>query len=153
MRGLTFEIPNEYGQHLDNILSAINCQQYFWLTGGEEAYYIENGELGSPLFPRQEIWGGEAFLQRISNGMYYTIFADLKAFPTEAEVKDIMTYDEFLNSACELAFLLVDCSYVIIYAKDPQTTKRLHAHATSLNYTNIEFITDNLDARTTLKAF
>lgn len=153
MRGLTFEIPNEYGQHLYNILSVINCQQYFWLTGGEEAYYIENGELGSPLFPRQEIFYGETFLQRISSGTYYTIFADLKAFPTEADVKDIMIYKDFLNSACELAFLLVDCSYVIIYAKDPQTTKRLHAHATSLNYSNIEFISDNLNARTTLKAF
>lgn len=41
MRGLSFEIPNKYGQYLFDILNAFDFKQYVWKTGGEEAYYIK----------------------------------------------------------------------------------------------------------------
>lgn len=153
MRGLTFEIPNKYGTYLLDVLSSIHGQQYVWQTGGEEAYYIENGELGTPLFPKAQIFEGEAFYHRIAQAPQYVIFADLKAFPSEADVVDILTYTDFLNSRCEMAFLLVDCSYVTIYAKNPHMIQRLHAHATASHYENIAYITEENDDRTTLKAF
>ncbi|MER2000910.1 MAG: DUF2691 family protein, partial [Lysinibacillus sp.] len=52
MIGLSFIIPNEYGRYLFDILKPIGLEQYFWLTGCEEAYYIEDNELGTPLFPK-----------------------------------------------------------------------------------------------------
>lgn len=153
MRGLTFGIPNKYGTYLLDMLSSIHGQQYALQTGGEEAYYIENGELGSPLFPGAQIYEGEAFYSRIAQGLQYVIFANLKAFPTVDDVVDIETYADFLNSRCEIALLLVDCSYVTFYAKNPQTLKRLHAYATASHYQNIALITEKNDDRTTLKAF
>lgn len=153
MRGLTFEIPNEYGRHLFNILSEINCKEYIWQTGGEEAYYIENGKLGSSIFPKQYVYQGGAFYNRISKGDQYPIFADLKAFPTAADVQDIATYEEFVKSACVFVLLLVDCSYVTIYAKNEQILKTLYTKAVASNYTAITYITDENDDRTTLTAF
>ena len=153
MRGLSFEIPNGHGQYLFDILNAFDFKQYVWKTGGEEAYYIENGELGIPLFPKPHVYTGEALYKTISKTDYYVIFADLKAFPDPLHVKDITTYEEFLNSRCEFVLLLVDCSYVTIYAKNPEVITALYAKAIDSAYENVAYITDENDSRTTLVAF
>ena len=153
MRRLSFEIPNEYGQYLFDILNAFDFKQYFWKTGGEEAYFIENDELSTPLFPKPHVYTGEAFYKRISERDYYVIFADLKAFNDPLHVKEISTYEEFLNSKCEFVLLLVDCSYVTIYAKNPEVITALYAKAIDSAYENVAYITDENDNRTTLVAF
>jgi len=153
MRGLSFEIPNEYGQYLFDILNAFDFKQYFWKTGGEEAYFIENDELSTPLFPKPHVYTGEAFYKRISERDYYVIFADLKAFNDPLHVKEISTYEEFLNSKCEFVLLLVDCSYVTIYAKNHEVITALYAKALASEYENVAYITDENDERTTLVTF
>lgn len=153
MRGLSFEIPNKYGQYLFDILNAFDFKQYVWKTGGEEAYYIENDKLGTPLFPKPHVYTGEAIYKRISKRDYYVIFADLKAFPDPLHVKEITTYEEFLNSRCEFVLLLVDCSYVTIYAKNPEVINAVYAKAIASEYENVAYITDENDSNTTLVAF
>ena len=153
MRGLSFEIPNEYGQYLFDILNAFDFKQYVWKTGDEEAYYIENGELGIPLFPKPHVYTGEALYKAISETDYYVIFVDLKAFSDPSYVKEITTYEEFLNSRCEFVLLLVDCSYVTIYAKNTEVLTAVHAKAIDSGYENVTYITDENDSNTTLKAF
>lgn len=153
MRGLSFEIPNKYGQYLFDILNAFDFKQYVWKTGGEEAYYIENHKLGTPLFPKPHVYTGEAIYKRISKRDYYVIFADLKAFPDPLHVKEITTYEEFLNSRCEFVLLLVDCSYVTIYAKNPEVINAVYAKAIASEYENVAYITDENDSNTTLVAF
>ncbi|MBD8036329.1 DUF2691 family protein [Solibacillus sp. A46] len=153
MRGLSFEIPNRYGQFLLDILNAFDFKNYFWKTGGEEAYYIENDKLGSPLFPKPYLYTGDAFYKRISETDYYLIFADLKAFPDPLHVRDFTSYEQFLNSQCEFVLLLVDCSYVTIYAKDQQVLKALHDQAIASKYENVSYITDENDSRTTFEIF
>lgn len=153
MIGLSFTIPNEYGRYLFDILKPIHPEQYFWLTGGEEAYYIEDNELGTPLFPKTHVYAGVAFYKRISEKDYYAIFADLKAFKDRSHVKDITTYDEFLNSQCEIALLLVDSCYVTIYAKNVQHLSALHRQAIVSNFEDVAYITEENDDRTRLKTF
>lgn len=153
MRGLSFEIPNEYGQYLFDILNAFDFKQYVWETGGEEAYFIENGELGTPLFPKPHVYAGDEFYKTISEKDYYVIFANLKAFPNRSYVKDITTYEEFLNSRCEFVFLLVDGSYVTIYVKSSEVLTALYVKAIASEYENVAYITDENDSRTTLVAF
>ena len=153
MRGLSFEIPNEYGQYLFNILNAFDFKQYVWKTGGEEAYYIENGELGIPLFLKPHVYTGEGLYKSISETDYYVIFADLKAFPNPLLVKEITTYEEFLNSQCEFVLLIVDCAYVTIYVKSPEVLTAVYAKAIASEYENVAYITDENDSRTTLVAF
>ena len=153
MRGLSFEISNEHGQYLFDILNAFDFKQYVWKTGGEEAYYIENDELGTPLFPKPHVDTGDEFYKTISEKNYYIIFADLKAFPDPSYVKDITTYDEFLDSRCEFVLLLVDCAYVTIYAKNLELLTAVYAKAIASEYENVAYITDENDSRTTLVTF
>ena len=148
MRGLSFEIPNEYGRYLYDILEDNNIKKYFWKSGDGEAYYIENNELGAALFPQPYTYTGQDLYNRISAKHYYVIFADLKAFKEKTHVQEIATYDDFLNSQCEIALLIVDSTYVTIYIKDQHVTERLYRKAVHNGYENIAFITDENDLRT-----
>ncbi|MER1986710.1 MAG: DUF2691 family protein [Solibacillus sp.] len=153
MRGLSFEIPNQYGRYLFDILEGIDLKSYFWRHGGGEAYYIEDGTLGSPLFPKPYFYTGEELYRTISARDYYVIFADLKAFLNETDVQEIATYEEFLASPCEFVLLVVDCAYVTIYAKNEQVLRRLYKEAVAAGYKNVAYMTDDNDDRTTLIAF
>ncbi|NOU91935.1 DUF2691 family protein [Paenibacillus sp. LMG 31456] len=50
-RGLSFEIPNEYGRFLGEVLKPIDVSAFNWYIGCEESYFIENGTLEALLFP------------------------------------------------------------------------------------------------------
>lgn len=152
MRGLSFEIPNKYGRFLFDILSAIDIKNDHWRVGGGEAYYIEADQLGAPLFLKSAYTGDELYETLTAND-YYVIFADLKAFPQQADVQEIPTYEAFVTSRCEFVLLIVDCAYVTLYAKSEQAIKQLYTQAITAGYTEVTYITDDNDDRTTLVAF
>ncbi|MNI20855.1 hypothetical protein D3C73_743530 [compost metagenome] len=83
VRGISFEIPNEYGKWLVNILKPINCNKYKWFIGLGEEYKFQDNDL-IPLFPDDVgILKGEELLKFIDTAEnQYIIFTDLKAFPT-----------------------------------------------------------------------
>lgn len=68
-------------------------------------------------------------------------------------MREIETYQEFVESECTFVLLLVDSSYVTIYSKDQVTVKYLFSKAITAGYKNIEYITDENDTRTKLIAF
>ncbi|MDT0162924.1 DUF2691 family protein [Bacillus sp. AG4(2022)] len=59
IRGMTFEIPNEYGRFLFEILLALKASSFEWMIAGEEGYFIENGELAES-FSRKIKWSWQA---------------------------------------------------------------------------------------------
>ena len=150
IRGITFEIPNGYGKYLFEILSDININRFTWRIGGGESYIKETGEA---LFPSLCTVTGKNFYEIISKEEYYLIFVDLKAFPNKLGVKEISTYQDFVNSECQFVFLLVDSSYVTIYSKDQNIIQQLFSKGLSVGYENIEYITDENDRNKTLIAF
>ena len=68
-------------------------------------------------------------------------------------MREIATYQEFVESECTFVLLLVDSSYVTIYLKDQITIKHIFSKAVTAGYKNIEYITDENDTSTTLIAF
>lgn len=153
MRGLSFEIPNRHGRYLYEILEAIDIRDYFWKSEAEEAYYIENNQLDKAMFPQPYTYTGGELYNRISVKDYYVLFADFKAFKDKTYVQEIATYEEFLNSQCELVLLIVDCAYVTIYVKDQHVTEKIYRKAVQEGYENLAYITDENDLRTTLTSF
>ncbi|WP_262383043.1 DUF2691 family protein [Bacillus infantis] len=102
IRGMTFEIPNEYGRFLFEILLALKVSSFEWMIAGEEGYFIENGELGRELFPENKmVMAGGDLMLYLSPYTCYLIFADLKAFPKGKAADDIRTYKDFLKSDCQ----------------------------------------------------
>ncbi|WP_337588342.1 DUF2691 family protein [Paenibacillus gorillae] len=62
-RGLSFEIPNEYGNFLKEILNTFDITKYDWYIGGEESYFINDNQL-EPLFPKEVFGLDGAILKR-----------------------------------------------------------------------------------------
>lgn len=148
-RGLSFEIPNEYGSFLGEILKPFDMTAFNWYIGGEESYFLHDGTLGEPLFP-EEVYGMDGVLLKgiLEKTEYYVIFANLKAFPKEKNVIDIDTYESFLNSDCQFVLLVVDSIYVTVYCKDRDIIENLYHNAKINGYDNVQFITEENDWRT-----
>jgi hypothetical protein len=153
-RGASFEIPNEYGKYLAEILKPIEITASNWYIGGEESYIVGDGTLDISLFDG-EIFGmkGSSLKNVIENNEYYLIFANLKAFPKDIEVIDIQSYEEFLNSSCQLILLVIDSSYIAIYCKDQDQLEGLFNNAINLGFDKVNYITDENDFRTKLSVW
>ncbi|WP_138755024.1 DUF2691 family protein [Paenibacillus sinopodophylli] len=151
-RGMTFRITNGFGKFLGEALQPFNTTEFNWYIGGEEAYFVEDAELGEPLFSG-EIYGmdGTFLKERLENNEYYIIFANFKAFPKEKQVIDVLTYEAFLNSDCHCVVLVADCEYVTIYCKDQGKLADLYNNAQQKKYLDVEFITNDNDSRTGLR--
>jgi len=153
VRGVSFKIPNEYGNQLFDILKEIDVSRWDWQIGGGEAYIIENGTLGKELFGTRTSLTGKELFKLISENEYYLIFADLKAYKNVESELEIVTYEDYLESDCQFVLLLVDSSYVTIYSKNKSTIQSLYHQAVTAKYKNVEYITDDNDGRTRLIAF
>lgn len=80
-RGISFEIPNEYGSFLGEVLKPINITEFIWRIGSEESYLVEDDKLGEPLF-LGEINGIDGLFLKgvLEDNTNYLFFADLKAY-------------------------------------------------------------------------
>jgi hypothetical protein len=150
IRGITFEIPNEYGKWLYNILRPIDCTKYNWFIGPGEGYISVENDL-VPLFPTDlDSVEGVALLEFIgTKEVQYIIHADLKAY-SSGTITNLNTYEDYLSSDCELVLLIVDCTYTTIYCKDSDNLHKLYANAEALNVSSLIYITDGNDHRTGL---
>lgn len=154
IRGISFEIPNEYGRFLEDILKPFKIDEHNWWIGGEESYItLEDGKLDALFSGLIECMEGETLRNVIKNNDYYLIFQDLKAFPKGSKPIEIKTYDDFLRSNCELALLVVDSCYTTIYCKNVELVEALYSNAKKQDYTNIKYITDENDSRTGLSVW
>jgi len=142
LQGLTFEIKNEYGKNLFDILVDIVDPSWYCSIGSGESYKKEKDSALSKLFPSNAIMVGEAFLKHISTCEYYLLFADLKFFPSREGVVEIKNYEEFLNSHCQLALLVIDSVYVSMVLKEQQMIHNFFERAEAFGYTSIKFLTD-----------
>jgi len=152
-RGVSFEIPNEYGYLLAEVLAPIDISAFSWRIGDGEAYRVVDDRLDEDLFLeyKNSIEGGE-LKHLLENNRSYIIFADLQANPRE-ELSYIETYEDFIESKCELVLLVVDCSDVTLYCKNKEATTLLYNHAKECGFEDVEYITDENDTRTSLVAW
>lgn len=152
-RGINFKIPNGYGTYLGVALRPFNTIDFNWYIGGEEAYFVENNTLGKPLFSR-EIFGMDGcFLEELLEKESYIIFANFKAFPKGTDVVDVLTYEEFIKSDCQLVLLVVDCEFSTIYCKDQAKLEDLYQNALLNGYDDVQYITNENDFRTGLSVW
>lgn len=153
MRGISFEIPNKYGKYLLEILDSINLREFTWRIGDGESYFINNNQLGTPLFLNSSILDGDKLYENITKEDYYLLFVDLKGFTKKADVREVATFEEYMESECQIVVLIIDSSYVTIYAKNQDTLRNIFAKAVAAGYEKIEYITHENDTRTRLIAF
>ncbi|WP_282021158.1 DUF2691 family protein [Planomicrobium okeanokoites] len=152
-RGISFEIPNKYGRWLGEILKPIDIAAFDWQIGSGESYTVIDEQLDEELFSKERnVIEGAELKNRIEANQYYIISADLQAYPKN-EVIRVETFEEFMESDCQLVLLVVDCIYVTIYCKNQETIELLNKNAITCRFKEIEYITNENDARTRLSVW
>ncbi|MED0799829.1 DUF2691 family protein [Bacillus inaquosorum] len=81
------------------------------------------------FFKDNSVVEGAVFANHLKTNQYYTIFVELQAYPFGQAVDLVQTYEEFIDSDCELVLLLADSSYVSIYCKDRNVIEKLFINA------------------------
>ncbi|MCM3636381.1 DUF2691 family protein [Sporosarcina luteola] len=141
---MVFQIRNEHGKQLYEILEGISESSWYWSIVPEESYYSSSNNLNdfrSSLFSESEtIMDGKSFMKHISKEDYYLIFADIKAFPTLESVVTISNEMDFMKGSCKLGLLVVDSVQVIIYSREKQILLDISERAESLGYRDIRFL-------------
>lgn len=152
-RGISFEIPNKYGRWLGEILKPIDIAALDWQIGSGELYTVIDEQLDEELFSKERnVIEGAELKNRIEANQYYIISADLQAYPKN-EIIRVETFEEFIESDCQLVLLVVDCIYVTIYCKNQETIELLNKNAITCGFKEIEYITNENDARTRLSVW
>ncbi|MCY7931839.1 DUF2691 family protein [Bacillus inaquosorum] len=102
------------------------------------------------FFKDNSVVEGAVFANHLKTNQYYTIFVELQAYPFGQAVDLVQTYEEFVDSDCELVLLLADSSYVSIYCKDRNVIEKLFINALKNDSEEVQLITDDNDTRTGL---
>lgn len=114
---------------------------------------MEDDKLGELLFPEEINDMDGLILKRfLEDNKYYLIFADIKAYPKGRNPANIETYEEFVNSDCELVLLVVDSVYFTIYC-NRKKLETLYNNAKLNGFEDLQYITDEKDTRTRLSVW
>lgn len=152
-RGISFVIPNEYGRWLEEILKPIDIAAFEWQIESGELYTVIDDRLDEELFSNErKVIDGTELKNRIEANQYYIISADLQGFPKN-KVNRVDTFEEFMSSDCHLVLLVVDCIYVTIYCKNQETIELLYKNAITWAFEDIDYITNENDARARLSVW
>lgn len=119
MIGIEFEFKTTYEKILYDILKDIDFDNYKWEIIQQEILYENNYD--KQLSP--QLSGTELEKKISSNGNYYVLFLNLQAYLKNSATCHIETYDDFVNSECELIVLFSDNSFIEIYVKSDKLKK------------------------------
>lgn len=141
--GVSFEIPNEYGNYLSDILEPIPVKCYHWLINDDEIHLLKDSEFTNEfLFNDDRIISGEKLYENSKNNIYYMIFVKLRAFLKDGTIKEVSEYKEFLESDCQIILAVYDCSYVMFWCKDIKLVSNMYKYALSKGYENVKYISE-----------
>lgn len=147
MRGVSFKISNPKGLPLLQIFACVNVKNYYW-------YVIDNQNDSwdshmERLLLDHFSYDGFSFYEAIQQE-HFVIFLKLQAYLLHDKYDEILSYDDFQKSECQLLLLIHDCCYVDIYIKDQAIIKEIYQYAVSSGCQNVRYIKDGNDTRTTM---
>jgi hypothetical protein len=141
--GVSFQIPNEYGNHLSDLLEPLPYSDCQWLIDYDEIHLLYGNEfINKPLFDSDLLTGDELY-SIAKNNRYYMIFVTLMAFIKRETIHHITNYKEFIDSDCKIFLTVYDCSGVMILSKDSQLISKIFDYALSKGYENVNYISEN----------
>lgn len=151
MRGVSFRIPSEYNKYLWKIFECVDYSKYTWYISQDEILYFDEREgKASSNFFQKKVLTGKEFQECITKTDYYIYLVNIQAYPTNGEKIDIVTYDDFKKSKCEILFLCADSEYIDLYSKNDEYTKKVFDLCIRNEWKDVKYITDMNDERTGL---
>lgn len=144
MIGIQFEVPNESGCILKNILNGIDVERYFWKISEDDIYLVPCSKENQFLFTTSSLAGNE-FNRKINSSKYLVVFASIWAFFLPDDVCELKTYQDFVDSNCQMVILITDTTIVKILSKNLEVTRQIYRNAIEYKYKKIVYIT-NIEA-------
>ena len=144
MYGLSFEIPIPRGFPLRKILQYSIVKKYNWYVVDSQNdtwdYHMEH------LLFERTIYEGSAFYEKIQQE-HFVIFLKLQAYFYNDPIDEILSYDDFCKSKCQLLLLINDCTHAELYIKDKTVLADTYQHLLSNGFCNVCYIDESNDRR------
>lgn len=101
------------------------------------------------LFDRA-VYDGSAFYETVQQE-HFVIFLKLQAyFPNEPFV-EILSYDDFRKSKCQLLLLINDCTQAELYIKDNTVIENTYQQLLRNGFCNVRYLDDSNDRRVKMR--
>ena len=142
--GVSFDLQQDMDFRLITVLEDLIDPSWCWRFDGGENYIrnVNGGFLDTQFFPyTKRLYSGDEFNEAIQTPHQYIIFADLRAFPQTNELNDVLNYNESIDGDCQLAVIIVDADYVMLFAKDVGRLIELTQHRPNFRILRREDIT------------
>lgn len=151
VRGISFRIPNGYTGVISRIIQSIEIDKYFWAISEDQVFNTSICQ-NSGYFFESDRYTGNDFQKKIMNQNYYIVFANIQAYPSDDDLIEIKTYDDFKSSHCQIIIMISDGIFVDVYAKDKNIIDTIKGNAQYSDFTEISYITDRNDSRIEFRA-
>lgn len=142
IKGLRYQIPNEWGCFLRHIFDEIPVETYNWHLQESDVYLKSN--VDEFLF-EFDVYNGASFKNLIEcQKEYLIVFLGLIAFPSKSN-ETVTNYQSFLHSSASFSIKVVDCVFVDIYVKEQERLYQFRKAAEKHGFQKIEIITEEND--------
>lgn len=151
IRGLELRINRNNKINISTLFNNIDITNKFLHIKNDDIIINNQYSLDIP-----HVLSGNEFLNIIDadkTEYMLSIFLDVKIYPTHTAKNDINTYEDFLNSDCEIIFLLYDVDYVEIYVKSEAHLLQFIKNADAIGCPSITIKTDLNDGRTRMSVW
>ena len=112
MKGIQFNIPNEYNTYLNKIFKNVDLSSHFCYIQRAEVY---DGK--DDLFVKTR-YSYKEFID-LTNSTHYAVFFNAQFNEQTPKIlKEINNFEDFIKSDCFLSICIIDCTFVEIYCKD-----------------------------------
>lgn len=147
MRGIGIHYTGGYGAIYKSLFKNIPWKEYDWYASDSEIIQ-SNRNICLP-----ERLSLPKFSSLLDEENYLVIFSKIEGLKKGGRHIPIKTYEQFLNSDCEIMLLVTDSMYINIYAKEQNLILQFLNNAETLTCECIEVLTDKTDWRTEMRAF
>lgn len=138
--GISFEIPQKTTNTLWLFLNNIEIRNYNWYNIDNQSEIYD--ETLNFSFFNKNCYSGEDFFNIIQLN-YFIDFLKIQAYLGSDRYENINSYEDFINSDCQMIILIYDCKYVEIYSKNEMEIYAIYQSAKNNKYMNISYITEN----------
>ena len=133
------------GASFATMLTCVNVKNYYWyIVCNQNDTWDSHMER---LLFDHFAYDGFSFYEIIKQE-HFVIFLKLQAYFPHDKYDEILSYDDFQKSECQLLLLIHDCCYVDIYIKDQAMIEETYQYLISSGCQNVHYINDDNDART-----
>ncbi|MBF4696041.1 DUF2691 family protein [Fusibacter ferrireducens] len=142
IRGIEFLLPDGHDRHLYHILKSINLENKVCYIEFNEVYFKSKDRHFEDFFIKNA-YNGQELTAHIHAHEHFIIFFEVFIYPEKGIYEQIESYNDFIESDCEMILLISDSVYCEVYHKSEVILQRLFKIFEKLGYEGIIYKDEN----------